>query len=67
MEMLLRVVLLLLVIQQSRCFKWHLTDIIPQNKILTFSERYMFQSRNGPTMLEQGDAYVKVNGVISAL
>ena len=29
-------------------------------KVLTFSERYMYPTRNGPPMLEQGDAYINV-------
>lgn len=47
-------------------FKWHLTDILPSKKILTFSERYMFASRNGPPMLEQGDSYIEVGAQVIA-
>jgi len=32
-------------------FKWHLTDTLPSEKILTFSERYMFATGLGPSLL----------------
>jgi hypothetical protein len=56
-------VVLLLVVASPGCFcfKWHLSDVLPEKKVLTFSERYMFPSRNGPLMLEQGDAYIHVS------
>lgn len=56
----------LILLHTSACFKWHLTDVLPAKKILTFSERYMFATGNGPTMLEQGDAYIDLNtGVLA--
>lgn len=59
----LLLVLLLLVASPPTCvvaFKWHLADVLPEKKVLTFSERYMFPSHNGPLMLEQGEAYIRV-------
>ena len=32
--------------------------------VLTYSEKYMFATQNGPTMLEQGDAYIHVKNKI---
>lgn len=47
-------------------FKWHLSDILPSKKILTFSERYMFAAKNGPPMLEQGESYIDVSAQVIA-
>jgi hypothetical protein len=47
-------------------FVWKLTDDLPAKKILTFSERYMFKSHDGPGILEQGDAYIKVDTKVTA-
>ena len=45
-------------------FRWTLNDFLPPKKVLTFSERYMFSSGNGPPMLEQGSAYINVDANI---
>lgn len=54
-------VVLLLGCVPVRAFKWHLTDVLPGNEVLQFSERYMFASGEGPEMLEQGEAYIQVD------
>lgn len=45
-------------------FRWTLNDVLPSKKVLTFSERYMFSTGNGPPMLEQGSAYINVDANI---
>lgn len=52
---------LLLGVASVSAFKWHLKDTLPAQKVLTFSERYMFSNENGPPMLEQGAAYIHVD------
>ena len=47
-------------------FKWELTDTLYPRKILTFSERYMFASGNGPAMLNQGKAYIAIDTTVKA-
>jgi hypothetical protein len=52
---------IILFVTRAFAFKWKLSDNLESKKILTFSERYMFASQNGPTMLEQGDSYIEVD------
>jgi len=61
-----RTLLLLLQLSPTAAFNWHLVDILPSRKILTFSERYMFASRKGPTMLEEGESYIDVSAGVTA-
>jgi hypothetical protein len=42
-------------------FKWVLTDVLPANRILQFSERYMFANHEGPDLLAQGESYIDIN------
>lgn len=53
--------IILSVLLSVQSFKWHLKDTLPPQKVLTFSERYMFSTENGPPMLEQGAAYIHVD------
>ena len=46
-------------------FKWDIKDTLPPKKIITLSERYMFATKNGPTMLEQGDSYISANAEVT--
>ena len=46
-------------------FKWTLTDSIPGNEILTFSERYMFGNRKGPLLLPNGPSYIQIGGKVA--
>lgn len=55
------ITVLLSVLQYSCCFKWHLSDVLPSDKILTFSERYMFATKNGPIILDQGSSYIDID------
>lgn len=55
-----------LIAPSSLSFKWHLSDVLPSKKILTFSERYMFASRNGPPMLEQGESYIDISARVTS-
>lgn len=41
-------------------FIWKLTDVLPANRVLQFSERYMFATKDGPDILDQGDSYIDV-------
>ena len=63
---LLALGLLLLQAGPALGFKWHLLDTLPSKKILTFSERYMFATRDGPEMLEEGDSYIEVDAMVTA-
>lgn len=56
-------VVLFLITNISLCssFIWSLTDVLPANRILQFSERYMFASQEGPDLLDQGDSYIHVD------
>lgn len=60
-SLLFLIFLCFLLCRKADGFKWHLTDTLPPKKILTFSERYMFATGNGPTMLEQGASYIHVD------
>jgi len=51
---------------KTMSFNWRLTDNIPASKILSFSERYMFADNNGPDILDNGDSYISVSGLVSA-
>jgi hypothetical protein len=42
-------------------FKWHLTDVLPGNELLQFSERYMFASHQGPDILDQEESFIQVD------
>ena len=42
-------------------FIWHLTDILPANEVLQFSERYMFPSGKGPSVLDQGESFIQID------
>ena len=42
-------------------FKWVLTDVLPANRVLQFSERYMFATHDGPDILAQGDSFIDIN------
>ncbi len=42
-------------------FIWHLTDILPANEVLQFSERYIFASGKGPSVLDQGESYIEID------
>ena len=35
------------------------------DEVLRYSEHYIFASNDGPTLLEQGDAYVEINALIN--
>jgi hypothetical protein len=48
-------------IESIVAFKWVLTDVLPANRVLQFSERYMFATHEGPDFLEQGDSFIDVN------
>lgn len=52
---------LALFFQTAGAFKWHLTDVLPGNEVLQFSERYMFASGEGPEMLEQDESFIQVD------
>lgn len=55
---------LLIIYIQLLCtfsFKWHLTDVLPQNSFLTFSERFMFASKHGPFIMGQGDSFINID------
>jgi hypothetical protein len=54
-------ILIILSVLSVQSFKWHLKDTLPSQKVLTFSERYMFSTENGPPMLEQGAAYIHID------
>ncbi len=59
------VLLLFLEVIVVDAFRWILTDTIPGNEILTFSERYMFGNRKGPILLPNGAAYITISGKVS--
>ena len=50
-----------LLLSPSLGFIWHLTDILPSNEVLQFSERYMFPSGKGPGILEQGESWIQID------
>ena len=60
MSILQALIIAVAVISTARAFKWQLKDTLPAQKVLTFSERYMFSNENGPPMLEQG-AYIHID------
>ncbi len=45
----------------SYSFRWHVVEKLETNKYFTFSERYMFASGKGPTLLEQGVAFINID------
>ncbi len=52
--------LVLLLVKINDAFIWKLTDVLPANRVLQFSERYMFATHEGPDFLEQGDSYINI-------
>ena len=48
-----------------RSFKWTLNENIAKNVAFRCTEGYMFANGNGPPMLEQGDAYIKVDANVT--
>jgi len=60
----LHFILIFFAILRASAFKWHLTDKLPPQKILTFSEKYMFATGLGPALLEQGAAYIHVDTTV---
>jgi hypothetical protein len=63
--MLLTTFIVVSILLTAHSFKWHLKDNLPAQKVLTFSERYMFSTENGPPMLEQGAAYINIDAYVS--
>jgi hypothetical protein len=48
-------------------FKWHVNDSITPYSVVTYSERFMFATKNGPTMLQQGESYIHVMNTVEAM
>lgn len=65
MESLFKLLVLAILGCQASGFIWSLDDILIPQKILTLSERYMFASHQGPPLLEQGDAWIKIDATIT--
>jgi hypothetical protein len=47
-------------------FKWHLADNLEPDKVLTFSERYMFGNNVGPEIMEKGPSYIVIDTNVHA-
>ena len=58
--------ILLSIVIRINSFKWHLSDQLPPARVLTFSERYMFASKHGPPLMQQGNSYIDVNAVVTS-
>ena len=54
-------VLVLLVVSVVQASKWRLNKYLEVQRVLTFTEEYMFANENGPPMLEQGSAYIDID------
>jgi hypothetical protein len=65
--MIFFIYILLLLCCSINAFKWHLLDDLPPNEIITFSERYMFKSKDGPELLVQYDSYIKINAKVDTI
>jgi hypothetical protein len=50
--------LCILFISKASAFIWKLTDVLPADRVLQFSEKYMFATHDGPDVLDQGDSYI---------
>lgn len=50
----------------SESFRWHLADNLDVDKVLTFSERYMFGNKLGPGIMESGPSYIVIDTDIHA-
>lgn len=56
--------LLLLVINLvsfTSCFEWEVAEDLGTRGMITFSERYMFESKEGPDPLPHDEAYIKID------
>lgn len=52
----------LLVVNEVISFKWDIHESISAQGLMTFSERYMFQSGNGPPIMpDSGDSYIELD------
>jgi hypothetical protein len=48
-------------------YKWRLKDRIEYEKVLVFSEHYMFASHKGPSMMEEGSSRIVVDVTFTAM
>lgn len=67
MNSLICVIVLLSCLCTVTSFIWHLGDTFTEEKVLTFSEHYMFPSKRGPTFLPQGRSSIRVNADFDVL
>ena len=40
-------------------------DELRAGEVLRYSEHYIYASNSGPSILEQGDAYIEINAIIN--
>ena len=51
--------------QLAFSFIWKLHDDISPTKTITFSERYMFKTNNGPKLLANGDSFIETDVTVT--
>ena len=59
--MLYPLVLVVLLVNVGHAFIWPIDSSLPADQYFTFSERYMFASKDGPFMMDQGESSIKVD------
>lgn len=61
------IILFTLLFCSINAFKWHILDDLPPNEIITFSERYMFKSKEGPELLLQYNSIISIHANIDTI
>jgi hypothetical protein len=51
---------LFLVAGVASSFRWHMGEHMEPDQTITFTERHMFASNDGPVMMEQGEAFIEI-------
>ena len=54
-------------IKYVNSFVWNVHDVIKPQSVITYSERYMFKTKHGPTFLQQGHSYIHLMNNIEAV
>lgn len=54
-------ILIINLIPFASCFEWEVAEDLGTRGTITFSERYMFESKGGPNPLPHDEAYIKID------
>ena len=57
----------LLLLKYAHSFIWTLNEVLHPNKIITYSEQYMFASHEGPILFPQSESSISSTFIVNAL